>query len=61
MVRRTSATPASTRPARSSSSVRPQLWGIEPGRWREFDGHEHWVAKTAATGAFVLKNPDVTP
>ena len=34
----------------SSSSSRPQLWGVNPGRWVEFDGHVHWVAKDPATG-----------
>jgi hypothetical protein len=34
----------------SVSATRPQLWGINPGRWVEFDGHIHWVAKTPATG-----------
>jgi len=31
---------------------RPKLWGIDPGRWTEFDGHLHWVTKDPATGAF---------
>jgi type II secretory pathway pseudopilin PulG len=34
-----------------SSPNRPQLWGVNPGRWVEFDGHIHWVAKDPATGA----------
>jgi hypothetical protein len=34
----------------SGSSGRPQLWGINPGRWVEFDGHIHWVARDPATG-----------
>jgi hypothetical protein len=34
----------------SVSAGRPQLWGINPGRWVEFDGHVHWVVKDAATG-----------
>jgi len=29
----------------------PSLWGINPGRWSEFDGHVHWVGKDPATGA----------
>jgi len=33
------------------SANRPVLWGINPGRWVEFDGHIHWVAKNPATGA----------
>lgn len=32
---------------------RPRLWGIDPGRWWEFNGHVHWVSKNAATGAVV--------
>ena len=35
----------------STSPARPQLWGVNPGRWVEFDGHVHWVAKNPATGA----------
>lgn len=34
----------------SGSVSRPQLWGVNPGRWVEFDGHIHWVAKDPATG-----------
>lgn len=34
----------------SVSSTRPKLWGVNPGRWVEFDGHIHWVAKDPATG-----------
>jgi len=34
----------------STSAGRPQLWGINPGRWVEFDGHIHWVVKDPATG-----------
>jgi hypothetical protein len=34
----------------SVSPSRPQLWGVNPGRWVEFDGHIHWVAKDPATG-----------
>ena len=29
---------------------RPKLWGINPGRWSEFDGHMHWVTKDPKTG-----------
>ncbi len=35
----------------SRSPSRPQLWGVNPGRWVEFDGHMHWVTKDPATGA----------
>lgn len=34
----------------SGSASRPQLWGVNPGRWVEFDGHIHWVARDPATG-----------
>ena len=37
----------------STSPKRPQLWGVDPGRWSEFNGHIHWVSKDAATGAIV--------
>ncbi|MGA8535609.1 MAG: hypothetical protein WB615_15985 [Candidatus Tumulicola sp.] len=36
----------------STPSSRPALWGINPGRWVEFDGHIHWVTKDPATGKF---------
>jgi hypothetical protein len=34
----------------NGGAARPQLWGVNPGRWVEFDGHIHWVAKDPATG-----------
>lgn len=34
----------------SDSPKRPALWGVDPGRWYEFDGHIHWVARDAKTG-----------
>jgi hypothetical protein len=34
----------------SSSTGRPNLWGINPGRWVEFDGHIHWVERDPTTG-----------
>ncbi len=34
-----------------TSSTPPSLWGINPGRWSEFDGHVHWVGKDTATGS----------
>ncbi|HTZ56055.1 MAG TPA: hypothetical protein VMB20_13420 [Candidatus Acidoferrum sp.] len=30
---------------RPNKEPRPNLWGINPGRWVEFDGHVHWVAQ----------------
>jgi hypothetical protein len=35
----------------SRSKTRPNIWGINPGRWAELDGHEHWVTRDPATGA----------
>jgi hypothetical protein len=32
------------------SPDRPVRWGINPGRWVEFDGHVHWVSKDPASG-----------
>jgi hypothetical protein len=43
----------------SESASRPQLWGVNPGRWVEFDGHIHWVSKDPATGQ--LKYDQWTP
>src|SRR5579863_1897314 len=34
----------------STSAARPQLWGVNPGRWVEFDGHMHWVTRDPASG-----------
>ena len=36
----------------SGSASRPSEWGINPGRWVEFDGHIHWVTKDPTTGAY---------
>jgi hypothetical protein len=33
-----------------TSEARPRVWGIEPGRWAEFDDHIHYVTKDPATG-----------
>lgn len=30
---------------RPNNEPRPQLWGINPGRWYEFNGHVHYVIK----------------
>jgi hypothetical protein len=32
------------------SPGQPNLWGINPGRWGEFNGHIHYVTKDPATG-----------
>jgi len=34
----------------SGSPSRPQLWGVNPGRWVEFDGHIHWVERDPSSG-----------
>jgi hypothetical protein len=33
---------------KSVSAQRPQVWGINPGRWYEFDGHIHWIGRDAS-------------
>jgi hypothetical protein len=35
---------------RPNGEARPQLWGIDPGRWYEFNGHVHYVIKDPQTG-----------
>jgi hypothetical protein len=34
----------------TKGASRPKLWGINPGRWVEFDGHIHYVTKNPKTG-----------
>jgi hypothetical protein len=36
---------------RPNGEPRPHLWGIDPGRWVEFNGHVHYVLKDPANGA----------
>lgn len=31
----------------TDSNVRPNLFGVNPGRWVEFDDHIHWVGRNA--------------
>jgi hypothetical protein len=38
---------------RPNGEARPQLWGIDPGRWYEFNGHVHYVIKDPQTGKMV--------
>jgi hypothetical protein len=38
---------------RPNQEARPQLWGIDPGRWYEFNGHVHYVIKNPETGKLV--------
>jgi hypothetical protein len=32
---------------RTDSNTRPNLFGVNPGRWVEFDDHVHWVGRDA--------------
>lgn len=45
---------------RPNKEPRPNLWGINPGRWVDFDGHIHYVAQ--ADGKMIydqyMMNPD---
>lgn len=38
---------------RPNGEPRPQLWGVDPGRWYEFNGHVHYVIKSPASGKAV--------
>ena len=38
---------------RPSGEPRPQLWGIDPGRWYEFNGHVHYVVKDPSSGSML--------
>ncbi len=38
---------------RPNNEPRPQLWGINPGRWYEFNGHIHYVVRDPASGKMV--------
>ena len=38
---------------RPNNEPRPQLWGINPGRWYEFNGHVHYVIKVPGSGKMV--------
>ncbi len=31
----------------SNCKTPPHLWGVNPGRWSQLDGHIHWVARDA--------------
>lgn len=35
---------------RPHGEPRPNLWGIDPGRWYEFNGHVHYVVKYPRSG-----------
>ncbi|HLY03810.1 MAG TPA: hypothetical protein VKR56_15095 [Candidatus Cybelea sp.] len=38
---------------RPNAEPRPQLWGIDPGRWYEFNGHVHYVVKDPTSGSMM--------
>ena len=38
---------------RPNGEARPELWGINPGRWYEFNGHVHYVIKDPSSGKAV--------
>jgi hypothetical protein len=38
---------------RPNGEARPQVWGINPGRWYEFNGHVHYVIKEPGSGKAV--------
>jgi hypothetical protein len=38
---------------RPNGEPRPQLWGVNPGRWYEFNGHVHYVVHEPDTGKTV--------
>ncbi|MBV9263994.1 MAG: hypothetical protein JO324_06690 [Candidatus Eremiobacteraeota bacterium] len=38
---------------RPNNEPRPNLWGINPGRWYEFNGHVHYVIRDPKTGHMI--------
>jgi hypothetical protein len=40
----------------NTTGKRPQLFGVNPGRWYEFDDHIHWVTKNPTTGKMTYDN-----
>ncbi|MBV8529874.1 MAG: hypothetical protein JO104_01035 [Candidatus Eremiobacteraeota bacterium] len=38
---------------RPNGEPRPQLWGIDPCRWFEFNGHVHYVVKEPDSGKMI--------
>ena len=43
---------------RSNGEPRPQVWGVDPGRWYEFNGHVHYVVKDPSTGKMLYDQWD---
>jgi hypothetical protein len=41
---------------RPNQEPRPQLWGINSGRWYEFNGHVHYVTKAPSSGKITYDN-----
>jgi len=39
-----------------AGDARPKLWGVNPGRWFEFDEHIHWIGKDPTTGKVTYDN-----
>jgi hypothetical protein len=40
----------------TKGSARPQLWGVNPGRWWQLDGHIHWIQTNQDTGKLGYDN-----
>lgn len=40
----------------NTNNKRPDLFGVNPGRWVEFDDHVHWIGRTASTGKMTYDN-----
>ncbi len=38
---------------RPNGEPRPQVWGVDPGRWYEFNGHVHYVVKKSGGDAIL--------
>jgi hypothetical protein len=45
----------------SVGAPRPHLFGVQSGRWVEFDQHVHWVGKDPATGKLTYDNYVLVP
>ncbi len=39
-----------------TNGKRPNLFGVNPGRWVEFDDHVHWIGRSASTGKTTYDN-----
>jgi len=45
----------------NTTGKRPSLFGVNPGRWYEFDDHIHWVGTDPTTGKPTYDNYVMTP